>query len=105
MKKNKKILKNINLKRTGKKVLFLWIEYHVVVFMIFLVTLSAVGVYLLYENIHNYNWTEERKKVFLESKEKGVTFNEENFAEVVNIIDSKNAKYNSKLNNIRNIFQ
>ncbi|TSD00770.1 MAG: Uncharacterized protein Athens071425_573 [Parcubacteria group bacterium Athens0714_25] len=97
-------IKKIDLKKAFSKVFSMWMKYNNFIFVIFFVSLSAYGIFLMYQSLYNSNWDENQKNSYIASQQKNVQFKEDKFLEVVGEMKRRYEEYNKEYRINNDIF-
>lgn len=72
-----------------KQWLFFWYRHYKAMFFFGFLIVFCIGGYFWYQNLHQYQWSEDRKKSFLEENFKETQFKERDFESVVSRLQER----------------
>ena len=87
-----------------KQWMFFWYRHYKAMFFCGFLVVFSIGGYFWYQNLHQYQWSEERKKLFLEENFKETQFKERDFEAVVNRLKNRADSHKSSPVLSRDIF-
>lgn len=91
-----------HLKRVVVSFLLKRMNYFIYILMFLL---TGFFVFLWYTHIYNSQWDELKKQEYINSKDKGVVFNERVFNDIVQEMDSRNQEFQKTKDNLEDIFR
>jgi hypothetical protein len=97
-------LTKIDIKQAVKKISYLWAKTHMFIFFVFLFCLIILGGYVWQKNIYNAQWSDERKQQYMNSQDRKIIFNEKDFQEVTNEIQSRKNESQKQAISLKDIF-
>lgn len=84
----------INLKKIFSSMLSFWARNSNWIFIFSLVVFLAVGVYIWYKNVYKFQWSEERKAEYINSRNRNIDLQEEKFKSVLAEIEKRQINLN-----------
>jgi hypothetical protein len=98
-------LASIGKRFSSGRALILWYRYYkLVLFLVFLLTLSYGG-WVYYYNVYQYHFTDAEKKQYVDSYYKETTFKEARFQEMVDRLTTRARMHEVTLDLKRDIFE
>lgn len=82
-----------------------WFKYYQKVFIVVFVLTIAGGGYIWYSSLYNSQWSEFQKQQYIDSQQKKESFNENNFKEIIKVIDDRKNIYEGESMEVKDIFK
>lgn len=83
----------------------LWQKISRIVFLCFLILATIISAFVWRKNLYDNGWTEEKKKEFIDSQSKSVTFNEKDFKKASDDFELRKKDAPGNNDSIRDIFK
>lgn len=84
--------------------MFFWYRHYKALFFVgFLIVLCAGG-YVWYENLYQYRWSDQTKKIYLDTHFKETLFKENVFSEAVSNLEERTKRHGERPQLSRNLF-
>ena len=87
-----------------KQWMFFWYRHYKAMFFFGFLIVLGIGGYFWYEHLYRYQWSEEKKKTFLEQHFKETRFQERAFENVVGRLKDRAQMHDQSLSLSRDIF-
>lgn len=76
-------------KKMAKGLFSYWIKYYHLFFILFFIAFLLASAYFWYKNLYDFNWDEQKKNQYLNSREAGVNLKETAFREILERIKER----------------
>lgn len=76
-----------------------------IIMFLSIIIITIFFVYFWYSYIYNPKWDEFKKQEYIRNKEKGVIFDKTNFENVTKETDLRDQEFQTKLENVEDIFR
>jgi hypothetical protein len=92
-------------KNTGKKIIHLWVDYRITVFITFLLIATIAGIYFWYRNLYWSNWSDQQRKEYIATQIREINLREEDFKKVIAEIERRKEEFRVPPQTVKDIFK
>lgn len=100
-----KNMATIEMKQIVKVASRIWQKTHTLLFFVILIIFIVIGGYIWKQSLYSGEWSNEKKQEYLNTQNKEVIFNGEDFQKVLNDISSREEEYSKTYQPIKDVFK
>lgn len=84
---------------------FFWQKIYKLVFLVFLVSMIALGGYIWRKSLSGGEWSAEKKQEYLDAQNKGVVFKENDFKKALSDVELRKRNDSDEKKPVKNVFK